>query len=54
VLGTNLCDHFGGFTACVITITVVCALILPLLLLVPPRLIDTADGQVPDVAFTAD
>jgi len=44
VLGTNLYDHFGGFTACVIAITMVYALILPVLLLVPNRLIDTADG----------
>jgi hypothetical protein len=28
VLGTNLYDHFGGFTVCVIAITVVYALIL--------------------------
>ena len=54
VLGTNLYDHFGGFTVCVIAITVVYALILPVLLLVPRRLIDTADGQTPEVAFTAD
>ena len=54
VLGTNLYDHFGGFTACVIAITVVYALILPVLLLVPNRLIDTADGETPKVAFTAD
>ena len=54
VLGTNLYDHFGGFTVCVIAITVVYALILPVLLLVPKRLIDTADGQAPEVAFTTD
>jgi MFS family permease len=54
VLGTNLYDHFGGFTVCVIAITVVYALILPVLLLVPKRLIDTADGETPEVAFTAD
>jgi hypothetical protein len=30
------------------------ALILPVLLLVPKRLIDTADGQIPAVAFTTD
>ena len=39
VLGTNLYDHFGGFTVCVIAITVVYALILPMLLLVPKNLI---------------
>ena len=37
VLGTKLYDHFGGFTVCVIAITVVYALILPTLLLVPKR-----------------
>jgi hypothetical protein len=35
----------GGFTVCVIAITVVYASILPALLLVPRHLIDTADGQ---------
>jgi MFS family permease len=54
VLGTNLYDHFGGFAVCVIAITVVYASILPVLLLVPKRLIDTADGQTPKVAFTDD
>jgi hypothetical protein len=47
VLGTNLYDHFGGFTVCVIAITIVYALILPTLLLVPKRLIATADGEAP-------
>ena len=45
VLGTDLYDYYGGFTACVIAITVVYALILPILLLVPKNLIATADGQ---------
>ncbi len=45
VLGTTLYDYYGGFAACVIAITVVYALILPTLLLVPKRLIATADGQ---------
>jgi hypothetical protein len=45
VLGTNLYDYYGGFAACVIAITVVYALILPTLMLVPKRLIATADGQ---------
>jgi MFS family permease len=53
VLGTNLYDHYGGFFACVIAITVVYALILPALLLVPKRLIATADGQTPDCSLTA-
>jgi hypothetical protein len=45
VLGTNLYDHYGGFTVCVIAITIVYALILPTLLLVPKWLVATADGQ---------
>jgi MFS family permease len=49
LLGTNLYDHFGGFTACVIAITAVYAMILPVLLLVPSHLIDTADGETPKV-----
>ena len=47
VLGTNLYDHFGSFTVCVIAITVTYAAILPVLLLVPRSLIDTADGEAP-------
>jgi Major Facilitator Superfamily len=47
VLGTNLYDHFGGFTVCVIAITIVYALMLPAILLVPNHLIATADGQAP-------
>ena len=53
VLGTKLYDHYGGFAACVIAITVVYALILPVLLLVPERLIATADGEVPEPGFAA-
>jgi len=49
ILGTNLYDRFGGFTVCVIAITLVYALILPTLLLVPERLIATADGQKPEL-----
>jgi hypothetical protein len=45
VLGTNLYDHYGGFDVCVIAITMVYALILPTLLLVPNDLTVTADGQ---------
>ncbi len=48
ILGTTLYDHYGGFTVCVIAITVVYALILPTLLLVPKQLIATADGQMPE------
>jgi hypothetical protein len=47
VLGTKLYESYGGFAACVIAITVVYALILPTLLLVPKHLIATADGQIP-------
>lgn len=53
VIGTNLYDHYGGFTACVIAITIVYALILPVLLLVPRHLIDTADGQSSEAALQA-
>ena len=49
VLGTNLYDYYGSFVVCVIAITVVYALILPALLLVPARLIATPDGQMPGV-----
>jgi predicted MFS family arabinose efflux permease len=45
VLGTALYDHYGSFTPCVIAITTVYALILPVLLLVPRHLTATADGQ---------
>jgi MFS family permease len=47
VLGTSLYDHYGGFAVCVVAITIVYALILPTLLLVPKELIATADGQAP-------
>jgi hypothetical protein len=53
VLGTNLYDHYGGFTVCVIAITTVYALILPTLLLVPKQLIATADGQTSDFGLGA-
>ncbi len=53
VLGTHLYDRYGGFTVCVMAITIVYALILPSLLLVPKHLIATADGQTPDLAFGA-
>lgn len=46
VLGTNLYDHYGNFSICVIAITLVYALILPTLLLVPKHLIAAADGEV--------
>jgi hypothetical protein len=46
VLGTYL-YALGGFNVCVIAITVVYAAILPAILLVPKRLLATADGEVP-------
>ena len=45
VLGTTLYQNYGGFTVCVIAVTAVYALILPVLLLIPKDLIATADGQ---------
>jgi predicted MFS family arabinose efflux permease len=45
ILGTTLYAKFGGFTVCVIAITVVYALILPALLLVPKHLTATPDGE---------
>jgi hypothetical protein len=49
LLGTHLYDHYGGFDVCVIAITIVYAMILPTLLLVPEKLIATADeGVAPD------
>ena len=45
VLGTSLYDHYGSFAVCVLAITIVYALILPVILLVPKSLIATADGQ---------
>jgi hypothetical protein len=50
VLGTNLYTFHGGFLACVIAITVVYALILPMLWLVPKSLVATADGQASQVS----
>jgi MFS transporter len=54
VLGTNLYDRYHGFTVCVVAITAVYALILPVLLVVPKRLIATADGEAPEGGFAAD
>jgi MFS family permease len=44
-LGTELYDHWGGFPICVLAITVVYALILPALWLVPKHLTATTDGE---------
>jgi BT1 family len=45
VLGTALYSFHGGFPTCVIAITVVYALILPILWLIPKNLVATPDGQ---------
>ena len=45
VLGTVLYDQYGGFTVCVVAITIAYALIMPALLLVPAYLIATPDRQ---------
>jgi MFS family permease len=50
VLGTFLYQQYGGFTVCVVAITVVYALILPTLMLIPRDLIVTADGQKLQIA----
>jgi Na+/melibiose symporter-like transporter len=54
VLGTSLYDHYGGFTICVVAITIVYALILPALLLVPKGLTDTSDGEAHRLGFPRD
>ena len=54
VLGTRLYDHYGGFDVCVMAITVVYALMLPALLLIPRKLIAAADGEaIPPSALPA-
>jgi hypothetical protein len=45
VLGTSLYSFHGGFPTCVIAITLVYALILPILWLIPKDLVATRDGQ---------
>jgi len=45
VLGTDLYDHHGGFLTAVLVSIPINALILPVLLLAPRSLIDTADGE---------
>ena len=54
VLGTNLYDHFGSFAVCVVAITAVYAMIIPILLLVPKDLIATADGHTAEFAPSAE
>ena len=48
--GTDLYEHKGGFVTTVIASTVVYALMLPVLLLVPKNLSSTTDGQVQPAA----
>lgn len=47
LLGTVLYERFQNFDVCVIAITMVYALILPTLRLVPPSLTATPDGKAP-------
>ena len=54
VLGTYLYDSYGGFEICVVAITLVYALILPTIFLVPNRLIANSDGQTPEFGLAAD
>jgi MFS family permease len=44
--GTDLYEYHGGFVACVVATTIVYALILPVILLVPKSLISSADAKV--------
>ncbi|HEY2710230.1 MAG TPA: MFS transporter [Caulobacteraceae bacterium] len=53
ILGTYLYDKFHGFLVCAVAITVVYALIVPALWLVPKRLTATADGEAPEGGFDA-
>jgi hypothetical protein len=46
LLGTWIYDKHGGFSPTVIVTTIIYALILPVLLLVPKRLTATKDGEV--------
>jgi hypothetical protein len=54
ILGSYLYKHFHTFTVCAIAITVVYALILPALWLVPKRLTATPDGVAPEGGFDLD
>jgi hypothetical protein len=54
LLGTALYDRFSDFTVCVIAITLVYALILPTLLLVPKQLTASADGEAPQRGYAED
>lgn len=54
VLGTNLYDYYGGFSVCVVMITFVYALIIPVVLLAPKSVVAYADGEAPRSALAAD
>jgi hypothetical protein len=54
LLGTKLYDQFHTFTVCAIAITIVYALIVPALWLVPARLTATPDGVAPEGGFDAE
>jgi Na+/melibiose symporter-like transporter len=54
LLGTKLYDQHGGFFTCVIAITTVYTLILPAILLIPKRLVATADGEAAEIVFATD
>jgi Na+/melibiose symporter-like transporter len=45
VLGTWMYDRYGGFVTCVVAVTIVYALILPAILLVPRDLMARPDGS---------
>ena len=45
LLGTEIYDHWGGFNVAVWATIAIYALILPVILLVPGRLIATRDGE---------
>jgi Na+/melibiose symporter-like transporter len=44
--GTDIYQYHGGFVACVVATTIVYALIIPVILLVPKHLISSADAEV--------
>jgi hypothetical protein len=50
ILGANIYAHGGGFTVAVWATIAIYALILPVLLLVPKRLIATRDGEALEIA----
>ena len=50
LLGTEIYDHWGGFSVAVWATVVIYALILPVILLVPKHLIATRDGEAPEEA----